>query len=66
MVLKDCDTPPSQDEIAFASGHKEFSGQDQAEYVKALETRASTIASAFLRQERAAMVHCIDFILLPA
>jgi hypothetical protein len=63
MVLKDRDTPPSQDEIAFASGHKEFTGQDQAEYIKALETRASTITSAFLRQERAAMVCCIKFIL---
>lgn len=63
LVLKDRDTPPSQDEIAFASGHKEFAGQDQAEYVKALEVKASTLSSAFLRQERAAMVRCITLIL---
>jgi hypothetical protein len=50
MVLKDRDTPPTTDEITFASGHKEFACQDQAEYVKALEAKASTIASAFLRQ----------------
>jgi hypothetical protein len=31
-------------------------GQDQAEYIKALEARASTIASVFLRQEQAVMV----------
>jgi len=57
MVLKDRDTPPTADEIAFASGHKEFACQDQAEYVKALEAKASTIASVFLRQEKGAMVH---------
>ncbi|KAH9019930.1 hypothetical protein EDB83DRAFT_2212226, partial [Lactarius deliciosus] len=54
MVLKDRETPPTEDEKAFASGDKEFTGQDQAEYVKALEMRASTIASAFFRQQQAA------------
>jgi hypothetical protein len=47
---------PSDDEVAFASGSKEFTGQDQAEYLKAIEAKASTLASAFLRQERAAAV----------
>jgi hypothetical protein len=56
MALKDRETLPTDDEIAFASGCKEFTGQDQAEYLKALEARASTIASAFLRQEQAAKV----------
>jgi hypothetical protein len=56
MVLKDRDAPPSADEMAFASACKDFTGQDQAEYIKALEARASTIASAFLRQEQATMV----------
>lgn len=56
MVLKGRETPATEDEIAIASGRKEFTGQDQAEYIKALEARASTIASAFLRQEQAAMV----------
>ncbi|KAH8977160.1 hypothetical protein EDB86DRAFT_3093001 [Lactarius hatsudake] len=55
MVLKDRETLPTEDEKAFASSDKEFTGQDQAEYVKALETRASTIASAFLRQQQAAV-----------
>ncbi|KAI9507343.1 hypothetical protein F5148DRAFT_981561, partial [Russula earlei] len=55
MVLKDRETPPTEDEIAFASGCKEFTGHDQAQYVKALDTRASTITSAFLRQEQATM-----------
>jgi hypothetical protein len=56
MVLKDQDAPPTGDEVAFTSSYKEFAGQDQAEYVKALEARASMIASAFLRQETTAMV----------
>ena len=56
IVLKDRETPPNEDEIAFASGRKEFTGQDQAEYLKALEARASMIASAFLRQEQAVLV----------
>jgi hypothetical protein len=55
-ALKGRNTPPSADEIAFASGSKEFTGQDQAEYLKAIEVRASTLASAFLRQEHTAMV----------
>ncbi|KAI9508996.1 hypothetical protein F5148DRAFT_954959, partial [Russula earlei] len=48
-------TPPTEDEIAFASGCKEFAGHNQAQYVKALDARASTITSAFLRQEQATM-----------
>lgn len=60
MALKDRATPPTDDEIAFASGRKEFTGQDQAEYVKALEARASTIESAFLRQDQAAKVWCLS------
>ena len=61
MVLKDRETAPTEDEMAFASACKEFTGQDQAEYVKALEARASTLTSAFLRQEQATMV---SFVLL--
>ena len=59
MVLKERDTPPSADELAFASGHKDFTGEDQAIYIKALEARASTIASAFMRQEQASIVSYI-------
>ena len=59
MVLKERDTPPSADKLAFASGRKEFTGEDQATYIKALEARASTIASAFMRQEQASMVRYI-------
>ena len=64
MVLKDRETPPTEDKMAFASGSKEFTGQDQAEYVKALETRASTIASAFFRQKQTEMVSYVVHILL--
>jgi hypothetical protein len=56
MVLKEHDMLPSADESAFASGHKEFTGDNQAIYIKALEARASTIASVFMRQEQASMV----------
>jgi hypothetical protein len=56
MVLKDRNMPPSADELAFASGCKEFTGEDQAIYIQALKVRASTIVSAFMRQEQAAMV----------
>ncbi|KAH8995895.1 hypothetical protein EDB86DRAFT_2829407 [Lactarius hatsudake] len=54
--LNDQETLPTEDEKAFTSSDKEFTGQDQVEYVKALETRASTIASAFLRQQQAVVV----------
>jgi hypothetical protein len=56
MVLKDRETPPTEDEIAFAAGHKEFTGEDQVEYIKALEARASTITGAFSRQDKATKV----------
>ena len=59
MVLKECNMPPSADELAFASGHKDFTGENQAIYIKALEARASTIASAFMRQEQASIVSYI-------
>lgn len=64
MVLKERDTPPTANEIAFASGHKEFTGEVQAEYIKVLEARASTIVSVFMRQEQASMVCYILLILV--
>lgn len=64
MVLKERDTPPTANEIAFASGHKEFTGEDQAEYIKVLEARALMIASAFMRWEQVLMVCYILLILV--
>ena len=43
ITLKDWDSAPTDDEIAFASGSKEFTDQDQVEYCKIIETRASSL-----------------------
>jgi hypothetical protein len=55
-ILKDRDAPPTQDEIAIASGKKRLDGKTEAEYFKKLERTSENIKKAFEEQQARATV----------
>jgi hypothetical protein len=56
LVLKDRDTPPTDDEIAFASGKKFLDPAKAAEYLVSLEKVSINIVQAFNEQNQRAAV----------
>ena len=56
-VLKDCNEPPTPDEIAIASGIKVADPDLQAEWFKKLDNTSENIQKAFAAQEAQATVH---------
>jgi hypothetical protein len=64
LVLKDCDKPPTNDEIAIASGKKMLDPTKAAEYVVKLEKVSATLVDAFAKQNKQAVVHSLLFVLL--
>jgi len=55
-MLKDCEEPPTPDEIAIASGTKQLDGCTEAEYLKRLEKAFENIKKAFEDQQAWAAV----------
>jgi hypothetical protein len=55
-LLKDCEEPPTADEIAIASGMKQLDGRAEAEYLKKLEKSSENIKKAFEDQQARAAV----------
>jgi hypothetical protein len=62
LVLKDRDEPPTNDEVAIASGKKTLDPTKAAEYLVKLEKASATIVDAFAKQNRQAAVHTHFFI----
>ncbi|KAF8804688.1 hypothetical protein BYT27DRAFT_7300619 [Phlegmacium glaucopus] len=50
-ILKDCDEPPTPDEIDIASGKRELDGHAEAEYLKKLNKASENIKKAFKDQK---------------
>ena len=61
LVLKDRDEPPSEDEIAIASGKKTFDPTKAAEYLVKLEKASATLVDAFAKQNQQAAVNSFLF-----
>jgi hypothetical protein len=55
-VLKDREEPPTDLEIAYASGKKKLSSDTEAEYIKQLESCSENIKKAFEDQQARAGV----------
>jgi hypothetical protein len=63
LYLKDRAEPPTEDEIAVASGKKTLDPTQAAEYLLRLERSASNIVDAFSHQnQRAAVSFCLYFV----
>jgi hypothetical protein len=54
LVLKDRDEPPTDDEIAIASGKKTLDPTKAAEYLVKLEKASATLVDAFAKQNQQA------------
>ncbi|KAF8813537.1 hypothetical protein BYT27DRAFT_7035532, partial [Phlegmacium glaucopus] len=50
-VLKDCDEPPTPDDVDIASGKRELDGHAEAEYLKKLNKASENIKKAFKDQK---------------
>jgi hypothetical protein len=62
LILKDCDEPPTNDEVAIASGKKTLDPTKAAEYLVKLEKASATIVDAFAKQNQQAAVRTHFFI----
>jgi len=56
LVLKDRDTPPTDEEFTFASGKKHLDSAKAAEYLIHLEKGSLNIVQAFKEQNERVMV----------
>lgn len=61
LVLKDRDTPPTDEESAFASGIKTLDPAKAAEYLVSLEKASLNIVQAFNEQNQRAAVSLQKF-----
>jgi hypothetical protein len=52
LILKDRDEPPTDDEVAIASGKKTLDPTKAAEYLVKLEKASATLVDAFAKQNR--------------
>ena len=55
-VLKDRSSPPTPDEVAYATGQKQLDGHTEAEYFSKLENTSENIKKAFEDQKAHAVV----------
>ena len=62
LVLKDCDEPPTKDEIAIAFGKKTLDPTKAAEYLVKLEKASVTLVDAFAKQNQQAAVNSFLFL----
>ena len=61
LCLKDRDEPPTDDEIAIASGQKTLDPSKAAEYLLKLEKATSNIVDAFKQQNQQAAVSLVIY-----
>ncbi len=55
-ILKDCDKPPTPDEINIASAKRQLDWKTEAEYLQKLEKSSENIKKAFQNQQTHAIV----------
>ena len=55
-ILKDCDKPPSPDEIDIVSAKRQLDWKAEAEYLEKLEKSSENIKKAFQNQHARAIV----------
>ncbi len=55
-ILKDCDEPPTPDEINIASAKRQLDWKTEAEYLQKLEKSLENIKKAFQNQQTHAIV----------
>lgn len=60
-ILKNCDEPPTPDEIAITSGKKQPDEHAEAEYIRKLEKSSENIKKAFEDQQAHAAVSNVIF-----
>jgi hypothetical protein len=65
LVLKDRDEPPTDDEVAIASGKKTLDPTKAAEYLVKLGKASETLIDAFAKQNQHAAVHTL-FLVFPS